>query len=82
LQGLPGRGDDVQAWWVELAEARRKLQQAGTLWKQGLGQLLKTWVMLKKNNMPHAFDELSELLDMNGYFRRLGMAASAAAFAT
>lgn len=61
----------MQAWWLELAEARSRLQQAGRLWQAVLGQLLKSWAVLKKNNVSHALDELSDLLDMNGYFRQL-----------
>lgn len=71
VQDLPGREEHVQAWWLELAEARSRLHQAGRLWQAVLGQLLKSWAVLKKNNVSHALDELSDLLDMNGYFRQL-----------
>jgi hypothetical protein len=57
-------------WWRELAEARSRLKQAGCMWQKGLGELLVQWALLKKHGLPHAFDELTDLLDMNGYFSR------------
>lgn len=70
LQGVAGREGDMLPWWRQLAEARTRLQQAGGMWQKGLGELLAQWALLKKHNVGHAFDELADLLDMNGYFRR------------
>lgn len=65
----------MQAWWMELAEARSRLRQAGRLWQKGLSDMLQFWTLMKKHNVTHAFEELPALLDMNGYFSRVDDAA-------
>lgn len=74
------RGEaDVQAWWVELANARSALRQAGVKWHDGLKQLLGGWAFMKQKKWGHAFVELQDVLDMNGFFSRLRAAAPPAA---
>jgi hypothetical protein len=77
LQGVAGRQGDMLPWWRQLAEARTRLGQAGRMWQKGLGELLAQWAVLKKHGLSHAFDELTDLLDMNGYFSSLNSAAAA-----
>jgi hypothetical protein len=72
----------MQAWWVELAEARSALRQAGSRWHNGLKGdkgLLDLWATLKRSKMGHAFVAFQEVLDMNGFFSRLRAEASKAA---
>lgn len=60
----------MHAWWVELGKARELLSGAGSRWRKDLGVLLGSWTTLKSYNMSHAFDELVDVLDMNGYFSK------------
>lgn len=71
LQAAHDRDADVQTWWLELGQARSRLQQTGRQWHAELHTLLSSWALLRKRSVQHVFDELQATLDMNGYFSRL-----------
>lgn len=71
LQRTPGREAAMQQWWRELASGRSTLFQAGVQWRKGLDTLLSLFTVLEKHNTSHAFEELKDVLDMNGYFGKL-----------
>lgn len=64
----------MRIWWAQLAQARTSLRQAREQWRAQLTRLLDTWSAYKSRDITHPFEDLQDLLDMNGFFRRAACA--------